>query len=87
MNLGHLRDLSVHSYLQVAGISFLYYDHILTFPAEVSHVWPQPFSANKLLFFVNRYVGFFGNITATMLVSGDLAGSRERSVLYWLSWS
>ncbi|KAI9432964.1 hypothetical protein H4582DRAFT_2082796 [Lactarius indigo] len=50
-----------------ATIALLYYDHILTFPAEVSHIWSQPISVNTLLFLLNRYVALLGNITVPLV--------------------
>ncbi|KAH9171084.1 hypothetical protein EDB89DRAFT_1974095 [Lactarius sanguifluus] len=50
-----------------ATIAVLYYDHVLTFPAEVSHVWSQPISVNMLLFLLNRYVAFLGNVAVPLI--------------------
>ncbi|KAN0111760.1 hypothetical protein V8E52_008140 [Russula decolorans] len=69
-------------YIQLAAITLYYYDYILTFAAEVSHVWPQPISMNTFLFFCNRYISFFGNIAAVILLFAPLSDSTERSVLY-----
>lgn len=55
-------------YIQLAAITLYYYDYILTFGAEVSHVWPQPISLNTFLFFCNRYFAFSGNIVAAVLL-------------------
>ncbi|KAH9974117.1 hypothetical protein BGW80DRAFT_203615 [Lactifluus volemus] len=68
MSLDHLSDISTQTYVQFASISILVYDHILTFSAEVSHIWPQPFSSHTVLFFLNRYVGLVSNTGASVLV-------------------
>ncbi|KAH9974115.1 hypothetical protein BGW80DRAFT_1305313, partial [Lactifluus volemus] len=67
MPLHHLSDMYGHSYT-VVTIAILIYDHILTFSAEVSHIWPQPLSIHTVLFFLNRYVGLVTNTGASALV-------------------
>ena len=54
-----------------------YYDYLLTFAAEVSHIWPQPISVNTFLFYLNRYFSFFGNIAASLLLYAKLADQEE----------
>ncbi|KAH9974119.1 hypothetical protein BGW80DRAFT_1445111 [Lactifluus volemus] len=68
MSLDHLNDISTQNYVSFASISILIYDHILTFPAEVSHIWPQPLSSHTVLFFLNRYVGLVSNTGASALI-------------------
>ena len=60
-------------------VALYYYDYILTFFAEVSHVWPQPISVNTFLFFCNRYISFSGNIVATVLLFAPLNKSTQVS--------
>ncbi|KAH8993603.1 hypothetical protein EDB86DRAFT_2928760 [Lactarius hatsudake] len=67
MSLNDISATFTHSYAQVFAISVLYYDHLLTFPAEVSHVWSQPISINTLLFLLNRYVAFLGNVAVPLV--------------------
>ncbi|KAF8480229.1 hypothetical protein DFH94DRAFT_830774 [Russula ochroleuca] len=74
-------DSILHSYVQIAAIMLFYYDYLLTFAAEVSHVWPQPISVNTFLFFLNRYFSVCGNIVAAFLLFADLGNSNQRSVL------
>lgn len=54
-----------------------YYDYLLTFAAEVTHVWPQPISVNTFLFFLNRYFSVSGNIVASVLIFTHLGDSAE----------
>ncbi|KAH8998017.1 hypothetical protein EDB92DRAFT_1317246 [Lactarius akahatsu] len=67
MSLNNFSGTFTHSCAQVFAISVLYYDHVLTFPAEVSHVWSQPISVNTLLFLLNRYVAFLGNVAVPLI--------------------
>lgn len=67
MSLNNFSGAFTHSCAQVFAISVLYYDHVLTFPAEVSHVWSQPISVNTLLFLLNRYVAFLGNVAVPLI--------------------
>src|SRR5229473_2914115 len=60
-----------------ATLALYYYDFILTFAAEVSYIWPQPISVNTVLFFCNRYISFFGNIVAGILLSTHLSNNNS----------
>ncbi|KAF8501912.1 hypothetical protein JB92DRAFT_858406 [Gautieria morchelliformis] len=44
-------------YSTFAALSFLVYDHLLTFDAEKEFVWHSPWSFGKILFFFNRNFG------------------------------
>ncbi|KAI0264641.1 hypothetical protein BC834DRAFT_970590 [Gloeopeniophorella convolvens] len=77
MSLSDLDAIPRHSYIQVAALSFLYYDHVLTFPAEVSRMWSQPISKNTLLFFLNRYVAFLGNIAVAVITFAGVSTTHE----------
>ncbi|KAF8501913.1 hypothetical protein JB92DRAFT_857419 [Gautieria morchelliformis] len=46
-------------YSTFAALSFLVYDHILTFDAEKQFVWRSPWSFGKVLFIVSRHFGLF----------------------------
>lgn len=59
---------------QLAAI--LYYDYMLTFPAEVSHIWPQPISWNTFLFYSNRYIAFAAKIISSILIFSDIGHSE-----------
>ena len=62
--------------LNVVAVLF-YYDYLLTFAAEVSHIWPQPISVNTFLFFLNRYFSFLGNIAASLLLYAKLGNPEQ----------
>src|ERR1700730_15316838 len=59
---------------QLAAI--LYYDYILTFSAEVSHIWPQPISWNTFLFYSNRYIAFATKIISATLIFSNIGHSE-----------
>lgn len=65
-------------------VALLYYDYILTFPAEVSHMWSQPISANALLFLLNRYVALLGNIVVLMGLSGRIREAVRQQLTHKL---
>ncbi|KLO14336.1 hypothetical protein SCHPADRAFT_939628 [Schizopora paradoxa] len=46
----------------LASITFLYYDHIITFPQEFRKVWRQRLSFLNILFLINRYTTSLGYI-------------------------
>ncbi|KAL6306030.1 hypothetical protein BKA93DRAFT_730040 [Sparassis latifolia] len=52
----------LHNYLHLVGISIFYYDYLITFRDEYSRIWSKPKSKVSIMFFVNRYVTFFGDI-------------------------
>lgn len=73
------REFCVVSFLKrlnVAAVLF-YYDYLLTFAAEVSHIWPQPISVNTFLFFLNRYFSFLGNVAASLLLYAKLGNPEQ----------
>jgi len=62
---------------QLAAI--LYYDYILTFSAEVLHIWPQPISWNTFLFYSNRYIAFAAKIISSSLLFSNIGHSERVS--------
>ncbi|KAI3615673.1 hypothetical protein WG66_011890 [Moniliophthora roreri] len=61
------QEILLHNYFHMLAISFLYYDHILTFGDEVKHIWKRAKIQSSYWFFLNRYLAFFGNISVTVL--------------------
>jgi len=61
-NMSAARDLIINVSFYLLAITFLYYDHFLTFSDEVSYIWRRPKSASSYWFFANRYLAFTGNI-------------------------
>ncbi|KAJ7768638.1 hypothetical protein DFH07DRAFT_300281 [Mycena maculata] len=53
-------------YLYFCAIAVLYYDHILTIPEEVEHIWRRPKSRSSYWFFLNRYLTFFATLPITV---------------------
>jgi len=51
-----LELLLVDKYTDVAAVTILIWDYILTFQSEVSLIWPSQWSSMKLLFFLTRYM-------------------------------
>lgn len=60
-------EILLHGYLQIISLSFLYWDHLITIDDELRLLWNKPKTLASYLFFTNRYLAFFGNITVTIL--------------------
>lgn len=60
-------EILLHGYLQIISLSFLYWDHLITIDDELRLLWNKPKTLASYLFFANRYLAFFGNITVTTL--------------------
>lgn len=57
----HPRARPAHSSLAFCLTVLLIYDYALTFSMEVKRIWvPHKVSAATAIYFLNRYVGFFG---------------------------
>ncbi|KAH6884370.1 hypothetical protein BKA70DRAFT_1468675 [Coprinopsis sp. MPI-PUGE-AT-0042] len=69
--------LLIAKYIQVAGISMLIFDHMLTFNTEVEKVWKKPPSLGNILFFINRY-GTPLQYAAIINAFHDPSWTRER---------
>ncbi|KAK0482180.1 hypothetical protein IW261DRAFT_1466651 [Armillaria novae-zelandiae] len=71
-------EVLLHGYLQMVSLSFLYWDHLITIDDELRLLWNKPKTLASYLFFVNRYLAFFGNITVltleftTLSITGEL---------------
>ena len=59
------------------NVAILFYDHLLTFSAEVSYIWPEPISLNTFLFYLNRYISFVGNIATLIIFLSDFGHPAE----------
>ncbi|KAJ7598932.1 hypothetical protein C8J56DRAFT_1157991 [Mycena floridula] len=61
----------------------LYYDHVLTFDAEVEYVWRKPVAFSSLWFLMNRYIAFFGNVPVVLLTFSQIQPkSCSQYILY-----
>ncbi|KAF7343235.1 hypothetical protein MVEN_01754900 [Mycena venus] len=58
--------LRLHHYLYLAPLTFLYWDHLLTFGDEVRYIWSKPKTASAYCFFLNRYLAAFGDLAVTV---------------------
>ncbi|KII83335.1 hypothetical protein PLICRDRAFT_450367 [Plicaturopsis crispa FD-325 SS-3] len=56
------RDSMVHDYLDLLSMTMLYYDQLLTLPAEIAHIWTTPRSVSSILFLSNKWLGLIGNL-------------------------
>jgi hypothetical protein len=73
---------SVHNYLHITSITLLFYDHILTLPAEIDHIWKRLRAPGSWWFLINRYFAFFGTILVrnnllALLASCSLSTRRQ----------
>jgi hypothetical protein len=59
------------------NVAIFFYDYLLTFPAEVSYIWPQPISLNTTLFYLNRFISFVGNIATLIIFFSGISDSEE----------
>lgn len=51
------KDTTVSIYCEIASLTFLLFDHVITLDQEVERIWKSPWSLPKLLFLFNRYTG------------------------------
>ncbi|KAJ6613172.1 hypothetical protein B0H10DRAFT_2049797 [Mycena sp. CBHHK59/15] len=58
--------LRLHNELHVLSITFLYWDHLLTFGDEVRFLWRKAKSRSTYYFFLNRYLACFSYIVITV---------------------
>ncbi|KAF7349413.1 hypothetical protein MSAN_01731200 [Mycena sanguinolenta] len=56
----------IHDYLQLLGISLMYWDWLVTLDNEVGFMWKRARSASACWFFAVRYSGILGNIPVTV---------------------
>ncbi|KAI3621499.1 hypothetical protein WG66_009424 [Moniliophthora roreri] len=75
------RDIRMSDYWCLFGVTLLYWDHILTFPAEVKYLWKRPRAISGYMFFLNRYFTALTNIVVIISRLGPkslLESSRYR---------
>jgi len=69
-------QVNINQYVSLVSFVILYYDHALTLPSEIQRFWIRgSLTWPTLLFFVNRYLAFFGHfpvILQTFWNSSDL---------------
>ena len=65
-----------------------FYDCLLTFPEEVSEIWPSRWSLTKIAYLTSRYSGlayFVLNVISNFLVTDSDLASLSLSCLPWLT--
>ncbi|KAF7350225.1 hypothetical protein MVEN_01325800 [Mycena venus] len=63
-----IQALRTHDVLFVISITFLYFDHLITFGDEIRYLWKKTKTASTYSFLLNRYLAFFGDIAVTYFV-------------------
>ncbi|KAJ6571478.1 hypothetical protein B0H19DRAFT_1130076 [Mycena capillaripes] len=61
-----VRALRLQNELHLVSITFLYFDHALSFSDEVRFLWRKAKTRSTYYFFVNRYLAFFGGAVITV---------------------
>ncbi|KAK0189108.1 hypothetical protein F5146DRAFT_1205269 [Armillaria mellea] len=65
--------------IQYASIALLYYDYVLTLPAEVKYIWGSKFRLSTILYLCCRYA-LVANVLYLLAIAGQL-GARLRYVV------
>jgi len=74
--------------VEVAGMTLLAYDYLLTFSSEIDFVWKKPFTPVTLLFAITRYLPFVDNSLAFVSnAASDLSVSTCTLVTRFQIWS
>ncbi|KAF9254077.1 hypothetical protein L218DRAFT_968454 [Marasmius fiardii PR-910] len=57
------QDLNVNYRISLISFTLLYYEYFLTLEAEITRMWAhRTLTAPTIIFYLNRYVAFFGNL-------------------------
>ncbi|KAJ6476891.1 hypothetical protein C8R45DRAFT_1008164 [Mycena sanguinolenta] len=67
-NATTIQALRVHDVLFVVSISFLYFDHLITFGDEIRLLWKKAKTPSTYSFLFNRYLAFFGDLVVTFFI-------------------
>ncbi|KAI0070570.1 hypothetical protein K474DRAFT_1680049 [Panus rudis PR-1116 ss-1] len=78
-------ELRLANGFAVAATTLLYYDYIMTLPAEIRCMWRRPINAGTILFFINRYISLL--YRALMLVQMSSWAALDESVADMLTAS
>lgn len=62
MDITEKQQLLFHLYADLVANSVLIYDHAVTLPEEITFIWRRPKILSAMLFLVNRYLAYVGNI-------------------------
>ncbi|KAF9459767.1 hypothetical protein BDZ94DRAFT_1312144 [Collybia nuda] len=81
LTLPHFESAAEHllvgKYFEAACVTFLMYDHILTFSAEVERIWKQQITGASMLFLINRYITPITVIIVTEAYDDPVWDKRE----------
>ncbi|TFK47502.1 hypothetical protein OE88DRAFT_1810978 [Heliocybe sulcata] len=72
------KAIYIQNCIHILSATILYYDHAMTLPAEISHVWSRHRIGTQFLFLLNRYFTFFVNIVVTVFSFHDFPPARCR---------
>ncbi|KAI6138422.1 hypothetical protein EDD17DRAFT_393367 [Pisolithus thermaeus] len=67
MSIGYEEQAIIHNCIEFAALTFLLYDHLITFAEEVTYIWARLKHASAILFLVNRYLGCLSTIAQTVI--------------------
>ncbi|TFK47504.1 hypothetical protein OE88DRAFT_1665666 [Heliocybe sulcata] len=67
-------DLLLRNYLHLMSITILYYDHLVTLASEIRHIWAHVRTFGSIIFILNRYIAFGGNVAVTLYSFKTLSG-------------
>ncbi|EIW77347.1 hypothetical protein CONPUDRAFT_84465 [Coniophora puteana RWD-64-598 SS2] len=76
------QQILLHAYTVCLSFTILCYDHLMTFAEEIAYIWRRPFTTSSILFFLNRYVGLFGNAAALAALFVSATSSCQQWKLY-----
>lgn len=80
MSIGYEEQAIIHNCIEFAALTFLLYDHLITFAEEVTYIWARLKHASAILFLVNRYLGCLSTIAQTVISLATI--SPERCIQY-----
>lgn len=70
--------------LELIFVVILYYDHIITFDAEIRTIWNRPLSIVSALFVVNRYSAAVGYIFILFFDAQPQYGLSVSLLMLWI---
>jgi len=82
LDVSELQRMYLLRYYCLISIVYLYYDHILTLPAEINCIWGRKFNLVTVLFLLNRYTTFFGYIPILFFLFNTPATERGGALCY-----
>lgn len=78
------KDLMLSRYVSVAALTWLLYDHALTFEKERTWIWSNKVTLTKVLFLINRYSTPIVMFAEIIQFSGRLQLSNDLCVIWLL---